>query len=113
MLKQMMKLWMLSTIFLSSCGSNDLEESVDFNQKSVIIVLKDSEDGRRYINEEKSYCLKRRYRYSIDYIGPISKGEKLPLLKCHKIIGNSPLNYKKKIDWLEAIRLEASQWFED
>ena len=113
MLKLKMKLWIASTIFLSSCGSNDLDESVDFNQKSAIIVLKTAEDGRRYIDEEKTYCLRRRYRYSIEYIGPIAKGEKLDILKCNKIIGPSPLNYKKKMDFLEVWRLEALEWLED
>ena len=111
MLKLKKILWIASIIFLNSCGSNDLEENVDFNQKSVIIVLKTNEDGRRYIDEEKSFCIRRRYRYSLEFIGPTSKGEKLDILKCHKVIGSSPLNYKKKIDWLEAVRIKLDEYF--
>lgn len=111
MLKQKVILWILLISFLSSCGSNDLEENVDFNQKSVIIVLKTDKEGRRYIDEEKSFCVRRRYRYSLEYIGPTSEGEKLDILKCHKVVGSSPLNYKKKIDWLEAVRIALDEYF--
>ena len=105
-----MKLLMLLMIFLSGCGSNDIAESIDFNQKSIRLVFKTDESGRRYIDEDQSACFRRRYRYSIDLIGSISKVETLDVSECNKIIGNSPLNYKKKIDWLESIRLEALRW---
>ena len=108
--KLKMILWILLISCLNSCGSNDLEESVDFNQKSVIITLRADENGRRYIDEEKSFCIRRRYRYSLEYIGPTSEGEKLDILKCHKVVGSSPLNYKKKIDWLEAIRIKLDEY---
>lgn len=113
MLRQKMLLGMLFAISLSSCGSSDVEESVDFNQKTVQLYLKTDENGRRYIDEERSVCFRRRYRYSLGYIGSISDVEDLDITACNKITGNSPLNYKKKIDWLEALRIEASQWFDD
>ena len=114
MLKQKMTLGILFLIFLSSCGSNDIEESVEFNQKTVQLHLKIDENGRRYIDEEKSVCFRRRYRYSLDMIGPVNRiVEDLDISECHKVIGSSPLNYKKKIDWFEAIRLEAVEWFSE
>ena len=111
MLKQKMLLGMLSVIFLEGCGSNDLEESIDFNQKSIRLVLKIDDSGRRYIDEEESVCFRKRYRYSIKMIGPINEiVEDLDITACNKVIGESPKNYKKKIDWLESIRLEALRW---
>jgi len=113
MQKQKMLLLMLSMIFHSGCGTSGLEESVDFNQKSLRLVLKTDENGRRYIDEEESACFRRRYRYSLELIGSTSKAEILDVTACDKVIGSSPLNYKKKIDWLEALRLEAITWLED
>lgn len=102
----------LFATFLSSCGS-DIPQNVDFNQKSLYLVLETDENGRRYINEEESACFRRRYRYGIDLIGPLSDQiEDLDVTACHKIIGSSPLNYRKKINWLESIRLEAIKYID-
>ena len=88
--------------FLSSCGSTP--ESIEFNQKTVYLVLIE-EDGRRYIDEKESACFLRRYHWGADFIGKVSEVSELDIIKCNKIIGSSPKNYAKKITWLEQLRL--------
>lgn len=66
-------------------------------------------DGRRYIDVEESSCFCRQYRFSLEYVGPVSEAEELDLMDCNKSVGHPPDSYLELSQWYEEVRTWASK----
>lgn len=97
------KFALLLMICLSGCQSIPKEMIV--TQRFVDLHI-ENVDGKEVINPDLSFCLLREYKYSVDYIGPISKFKSFPLKECHKINGMSAKDYTAVFEFQDAIRKE-------
>jgi hypothetical protein len=90
-------------IFHSGCTEKDYEIIKD--QKQVFFVFEtDEETGRRYLNEEKSTCVSRQYKYSLKYVGKIGSPKHIPFDECQKVIGYTPSDYVEVHEYHEKVR---------
>lgn len=84
----------------------DEQCSVNFIYDLVQIANQDGTAEPRYvIDESKSFCRCRRYRLSLKFIGPIANSSSdKPLRYCDKLIGETPVIYGKKNEFLQSLR---------
>jgi hypothetical protein len=61
-------------------------------------------DGMVYISTDKSTCLCRQYKVSVEYIGPINDATTESISVCNKIIGYSPKQYVELNSLMEYVR---------
>lgn len=73
---------------LVSCGSAPTIE--DTTQRSPVFIY--SEDGK-YIDVSKSYCICRKYRYNIEYVGTVGGSWQEPIKNCNKVVGWNTKEY--------------------
>lgn len=97
---------LLLTIFLSGCQS--IPKELIVTQRFVDLHI-EVIDGKEVIDPDLSFCLLREYKYSVDYIGPISKFKSFPLKECHKINGLGARDYVAVFQFEDAIRQEIQE----
>jgi hypothetical protein len=71
-----------------------------------IMVSKKDLDGVEWISTTESYCLCRKHRFSLQYIGivPTTQPWKEPIMNCNKVIGWKPEAYGRKSAYFENVR---------
>ena len=52
-------------------------------------------------DDESETCFSRRYRYSRDYIGPITEFSPTDRINCDRAVGYPPEDYVRVQQWLE------------
>lgn len=103
MRKLPVKFVILLTIFLSGCRSRP--DILISNQKFVTFHFVEI-DGKKYIDPDLSFCVQRKYQYSLDLLGPIEKFQNIPFEKCDKMTGHTVNDYVGFHSFLDDVRLE-------
>lgn len=93
-------------IFLSGCQS--IPDEFVVTQRFIDLELV-TVNGELVVDPELSFCLVREYKYSRDYIGPITKFQRFPLSECNKVNGYAPRDYTDVFEYLDAIRKEIQE----
>ena len=62
-------------------------------------------DGKEYISVEKSKCLARTYRITLDMVGAIDKNIKLNIKECDKVVGYASSEYVTLASFMENLRI--------
>lgn len=93
----------LSMIFLSGCQSRP--DILIQEQKFVTFHFVEI-DGKLYIDPDLSFCLKRKYQYSLDLLGPVEKFQNIPFQECDKLTGYTPKPYVEVHSFLDDVRQE-------
>jgi hypothetical protein len=99
-----MKIILIALLLLTSCS--EMPTTQDDDQCTPIMKTKLDDNGVEWISTSESYCLCRKYRYSIEYIGvvPATESWKEPIMNCNKVIGFKPDAYARKASYFEAVR---------
>lgn len=98
---------LLILLILVSCQS--VPTSIETNQCSPIHRYVKDSDNVEWINVSKSYCLCRKYRFSVESVGPIGGSWRLPLKECDKVIGWAPSEYVTVREYWESVREEVER----
>jgi len=90
-------------LIVEQCSPYIVYESVE--------VLRDGQlVAEHIVDETKSNCNCRRYKYSLSFMGPIANTvESKPLFYCSKLIGNPPDEYIKTVNFLGDLRRDLEQ----
>jgi len=90
-------------LLLLLAGCADMPTTPDGPQCSPVFYYSEDE---KFISTEKSYCICRVYRFSLDYIGPVTSIEawKEPIQACDRLVGWTPEEYSKKASYWENVR---------
>ena len=91
---------MLLLIFFSGCTIPEIDDKPQCSPDFVLI----EEDGRRYIDEEKTTCRCRMYRRTPEYLGSIGNFWDEDITHCHKMIGETLDVYPDVAAFYEEIR---------
>lgn len=104
---------LLSVIILAGCrttppGNQDFFQDEQCSPQFEIV--KD-EDGKEWVDVEKSVCRCRTYHIGKDYVGPVRVGGSVPvtrkhLSQCNLIKGYVPKIDSKMVNFLEWVRTE-------
>lgn len=108
----------LSVVFLEGCQSFPdrgrrlvVEQcSPFFHYETVEVVRAEGLRAELTIDMRKSECNCRRYKYALDFIGPIANTiQTKPIEYCHKVIGNTPDEYMKVVNFLGDLRRDLQE----
>lgn len=91
-------------ILIPSC--TNLPSTPDDDQCTPIMKVVKDDLGVDWISTTESYCLCRKHRFNLDYIGivPATESWKEPIMNCHKVIGWKPDAYARKASFWENVR---------
>lgn len=107
MQKLPMKFVPLLMICLSACQTRP--DELIKNQKFVSFSYVEI-DGKKYIDPDKSFCAVREYKYSLEFLGPITKFRDVKFDECNKLNGYTPKDYIDVTNFLEDVRLEIKSY---
>ena len=81
--------------------------------ETVEILRDDLPSAEIIVDERKSVCRCKRYKYSLDFMGPIANSSNdMPLSACDRLIGNQPASYNDVVNFLGDLRrdLQDAKW---
>lgn len=87
---------------LVSCGSAPTIE--DTNQCSPVFAYASSSAGVEVISIEESYCICRKYRFSIEQVGAVGGSWREPIKSCNKVVGWKTAEYVKVAEYWQRVR---------
>lgn len=95
-----------SWILLVSCTHQDITTPDDPQCSPIFVAVKD-DAGIEWISTSESYCICRKYRMSLNYIGmvPGTQTWKEPIMSCNKVVGWKPDGYGNKSAFWEKVRV--------
>lgn len=93
--------------FLNGCQS--LPGELITKQKFIFMKVVEV-DGKKFVNLDDSFCAEREYKYSKQFIGPITKYQKVSFDQCNKLTGETPVQYTAKANWFEDVRKEIEKY---
>lgn len=95
------------TCLLWSCDRNDPDFKI--TQNGIALKTYRNDKGELVIDEKESACFSRKYQYSIDRIGTLGDDKDVDLEECNGMIGYSPDNYKKVVEFQERVRVKIKE----
>jgi len=91
----------LITTFLNACRT---QPQLFIGKQCSPVFFYEDIAGVPYISTEKSTCLCRQYKVSVEFIGPITESVIEPIATCNKIVGYSPKQYVELNSLMEYVR---------
>jgi len=107
MLKHLMSVMTLSIICLSLAGCIATFPKPDFHEDRCSPYFVKYPDGE--INLEKSFCTCHPYEITIERSGETGPNVRLPLDRCHNLVGFSPEAWVGIPIWIQSVRI----WYQD
>lgn len=87
---------------LVSCGSAPTIEPT--NQCSPVFVYVTDDTGKEFIDVSASYCLCRKYVFSIDQVGPQGGAWREPVKSCDRVVGWKAKEYGAVAEYWQRVR---------
>lgn len=103
------KLLLLSILTMSLFGCDRNNPDFRIVQNGLVLETYRNDKGELVIDETKSACFSRKYQFSLDRVGPIGENDDEELEACNGMIGYSPENYKKVVEFNERVRVKIKE----
>lgn len=84
------------------CDRDKPEATV--KQNGISLVTHRNAAGELVIDEEESVCFERRYKFSIEYVGPIGSKKDKKIEECDGLVGWLPDEFKEVSKYQELVR---------